>query len=280
MTRRSHITKPVQDRVHEILWHTRQDDAAGRVFSRALVCLIVLNVLAVVFESMEESRPFASALLAFEILSVAVFSIEYALRLWTCTSDPRYARPVWGRIRYAFTFLALVDLIAILPFYLPLATTVDLRVLRALRLIRLLRVMKLARYSESVHFLGRVLKRTRDEIAVTVFVTALLVVVAASLIYVTEHDAQPDKFSSIPASMWWAVVTLTTVGYGDVYPVTLLGKVMAACLAFLGIGMFALPTGIISSGFMEEVRARKDKTNSRPRVCPHCGKDINPAQRE
>ncbi|MBI5091421.1 MAG: two pore domain potassium channel family protein [Candidatus Hydrogenedentes bacterium] len=104
---------------------------------------------------------------------------------------------------------------------------------------------------------------------------ALLVLVAAIVIFVAEHDAQPDKFSSIPASMWWAVVTLTTVGYGDVFPITAAGKIMAACLAFLGIGMFALPTGIISSGFMEEIcLAKQRKALQRSRLCPHCGKNI------
>lgn len=267
--------KNILVRCHEILWTTRANDLVGQIFARALVCLIVLNVLAVVFESMEEvAHPFKGALYGFEVFSVVVFSVEYALRVWSCTVEPNYARPILGRIRFMLSPLALVDLIAILPFYLPLAYTVDLRIMRSLRLVRLLRMLKLARYSESLRLLGRVLKRAKDEIAVTVFVIGLLVLVCSSIMYFAEKDAQPDRFSSIPAAMWWAVVTLTTVGYGDVYPVTTIGKMLAALLAFLGIGMFALPTGIISSGFMEEVRLSRDKQSREQQVCPHCGKEI------
>ena len=158
-----------------------------------------------------------------------------------------------------------------LPFYLPFLS-VDLRVLRMFRLFRIMRIMriaKLARYSESLQMLLRVVKSRREHLISAVFILLILLVVAASLMYYAEHDAQPKVFSSIPAAMWWAAATLTTVGYGDAYPVTAIGKVMAAIIAMLGIGMFALPTGILGAAFLEDLDSRKK--NQR---CPHCGKEI------
>lgn len=242
-----------------------------RVIDAFIMALIVLNVGAVLVETVEEiSAPLSHYFRAFEIFSVAVFSAEYALRLWSCTADPRYAAPVRGRLRYATTPMALIDLLAILPFYLEFFA-LDLRFVRSLRLFRLFRAFKLARYSASMRTLGNVLRSKREELLVTLFVVVVMLVFASSAMYYAEHDAQPDKFSSIPASMWWGVATLTTVGYGDVFPVTPAGKVLGAVISILGVGLFALPTGILASGFAEEIqRTRKRETI----ICPHCGLDI------
>ncbi len=175
-----------------------------------------------------------------------------------------------GRLRFAGRPLPVVDLLAILPFYVPLLPGLDLRVLRAIRLMRLMRLFKVARYSESLQLIGAVLYRKRHELAMTAFSVIVLLVVAASLVYEVERDAQGDKFGSIPAAMWWGVTTLTTVGYGDVYPVTPAGKVLGAIIAILGIGVFALPTAILGAGFIEELQRRKAKG----KVCPHCGRQI------
>jgi voltage-gated potassium channel len=250
-------------------------ESAGR-FSRAfnafIVALILLNILAMILESVKEIRDrIPHYFLWFEYFSVAVFSLEYALRVWTSVEDPRYRRPVLGRLRFALTPLALVDLSAVLPFYLPFIHA-DLRGLRMFRLVRIMRVMrvaKLGRYSESLQMLLRVVRSRWEQLLSSVLILLILAVVSASLMFFAENEAQPKVFSSIPAAMWWAVATLTTIGYGDVYPVTGIGKFMAAIIAVLGIGMFALPTGILGSGFMEEL----DK-NKKMRKCPHCGKDL------
>lgn len=167
------------------------------------------------------------------------------------------------------TPMALIDLLAIIPFYLPFFVP-DLRFVRIIRLFRILRILKLGRYSKALQTFGNVLKRKKEDLAIALSTLLVLLVFAASLIYIVEHQAQPEVFSSIPAAMWWAVVTLTTVGYGDVYPVTIVGKLLGAGIAVLGIGLFALPVGILASGFAEEIKG--DDNNP---TCPHCGKKIS-----
>lgn len=178
-----------------------------------------------------------------------------------------------GRIKYAFSLMAIVDLLAILPAFLPMIFPVDLRVLRFLRTFRLFRLFKMSRYVESLDKLDDVVRSRKEELLVTVVMIVMMLIFASSLMYLVENEAQPDKFPNIPSAMWWGVATLTTVGYGDVFPVTPLGKILGAFIAFLGIGMFALPTGILASGFAEEI-ARKKLVHSDCQ-CPHCGKDIS-----
>ncbi|MBU7010980.1 MAG: ion transporter [Theionarchaea archaeon] len=260
-------------RIFEILEIAGEDDRTSRIFDIFLMGLIAFNVLAVVLETVESLfTTYGHVFEAFEFISIIVFSVEYVLRLWTCTESQTFKNPVTGRIRFALSPMALIDILAILPFYLPVMLPLDPRFIRALRLFRLFRLFKMGRYSESLQTLGNVMKAKKEEFVVTIFVLFILLVVASSLIYFVEHDAQPELFSSIPAAMWWGVATLTTVGYGDVYPITPLGKFLGAVIALLGIGMFALPAGILASGFAEELqkKGRKEK-----KICPHCGKDID-----
>jgi voltage-gated potassium channel len=193
--------------------------------------------------------------------------------LWIAPLDARYSKPVIGRIRYAFSLMAVVDLLAILPAFMPLIFPLDLRILRFLRLFRLFRLFKLSRYVESLNTLDDVVRSKKEELLVTVVMIGMLLVFASSLMYIVETEAQPDKFPDIPSAMWWGVATLTTVGYGDVFPITALGKLLGGFIAFLGIGMFALPTGILASGFSEEIKKRRDK--DKICECPHCGGDIS-----
>jgi len=166
--------------------------------------------------------------------------------------------------------MALVDLLAILPFYLPMLLPIDLRFLRALRLMRLFRLLKMGRYVKSLRLMRHVLARRKEELLITLFSVLLLLVLSSSLMYFIEREAQPDKFASIPAAMWWGIATLTTIGYGDMYPVTALGKILGGFIALLGIGLFALPAGILASGFAAEIQQR-DHPGKR---CPHCGERI------
>ena len=273
---------------------SRGSDARYDWFDWTIALLIVLNVVALMLES---DRPTEAAyhrwFVAFEAFSLIVFGVEYVLRLWACTADPRFARPIAGRLRYAVRPLQLIDLLALLPaalFFLP--GVPDLRFVRAVRLLRILRVLKLGRYSDAVTLLGRVLRQRRAELAVMGLVLVILLVVAASALHYAEADAQPpDKFGSIPHALWWAVITLTTIGYGDVYPVTPLGKVLGGLIAVAGIGIVALPTAIIASAFSEELRKAFEggkQADPMPEAaagpggagaaghlaCPHCGKPI------
>ena len=264
--------KKIKTRVHEIIEGTRAGDPAHRSFEIFIITLITTNVLAVMLETEKAFHlRYSGALNKFDMFSVAIFTIEYLLRIWVCTSDERYRQPIIGRIKYAMSPLALVDLLAILPFYLPLVIPFDLRVLRAIRLIRLARLFKIGRYSEALKLFGKVLRAKKEELVAAVFILFILLVISSSLLYYVEHDAQPDKFSSIPASLWWGVVTLTTVGYGDIFPITPTGKFLGAIISLLGIGFFALPAGVLSAGFIEEIRKRRLGA----KTCPKCGAELD-----
>jgi voltage-gated potassium channel len=227
-------------------------------------------VLAVIFGTVHEvQEKYGRLLYYFEVYSVAVFTVEYIARTLTCVVDSRFSKPLSGRIRFAIQFMSLVDLLAILPFYLPFAG-VDLRAIRVLRLLSIVRVAKVGRCYYSLNLIKRVFGAKKEELTLTTFIMLLLLVFAASVLYYCEVGTQPEVFKDIPTTFWWAVITLTSVGYGDVTPVTSIGKFFASIIAVLGIGMFALPTGIIGSGFVEEIQKRKNG----PMRCPYCGGEI------
>jgi voltage-gated potassium channel len=229
----------------------------------ALVALIILNAAAVVMGSdpAHFSR-YWTAFHAFELFSIAVFSVEYLARAWVAPEDPRYAAdPAWkARLRYLVSPIALVDLAAILPAYLGMLLAIDLRYLRLLRLLRLL---KLTHYFRGLGIFISVVQSEARTLASGVFTMATLVIVAASLMYGIEHRAQPESFGTISESLWWAVVTMTTVGYGDVYPITPAGRILAALIMLLGVGIVALPAGILAARFAEELQARRDQLAAR-----------------
>ena len=247
-------------RIYDVLVDVEVDKTIERRLAIALMILIVANALAVMLETVKflEQRH-SSIFYGFEVFSVMIFSVEYLLRLWVATLDPRYRTPIKGRLRYMVSPMALIDLAAILPFYLPLAVTIDLRVLRLLRLFRLFRLFKMTRYVESLRTFHRVFVAKKEELLITALMIFILLVFASSAMYAAENEAQPDKFPNIPETLWWGVVTLTTIGYGDVYPVTSVGKIIGGVIAFLGIGLFALPAGILASGFTEELRRHQDR---------------------
>jgi voltage-gated potassium channel len=244
---------------------------AGRIMGFALLNLILLNLFAVILETVPSlAAAYGGAFSAFERFSVAVFSVEYILRVWSCTSSARYKHAVWGRVRFALSPLALIDLAAIAPAYLPGDVFLDLRYARVVRLVRLLRVLKMARYSRTLRTFSNVVSAKAWDLGVIGFFLVVLLIVSSISMFFAEHQAQPDVFSSVPAAMWWGVVTLTTVGYGDIFPVTPLGKLIGALIALVGIGFFALPAGILAAGFAEEIhKGREEK-----RCCPHCGKEL------
>lgn len=242
-----------------------------------IALLIVASVTAFILDTVQSIHDaYGPWLVGIEVVTVAVFTIEYALRLWTCTVHPRYHEPIRGRLRYALKPMTIIDLLAILPFFVDLAgaaSGVDLRFLWVMRFFRLLRVLKLGRYSTAAKAFATVLEERRDDLLIALGVVAVLLVLSSSVVYFAERDAQPDKFSSIPASMWWAIVTLTTIGYGDVYPITTLGKLFGGVTALLGVGIVALPTAILASGFAEQLRHRREAKLLQ--LCPHCGRDVH-----
>ncbi len=238
--------------------------------------LIILNVFAIILGSYKEIRSnYEDLLNYFEIFSVIIFTVEYILRFWTADLEYENESPFISKIKFTFSFYGLIDLFAILPFYLPLIFPFDLRVIRILRLFRLLRIFKLGRLSKSMKLIANVLRDTKSELFITVFVAFILLVLSSTLMYYFENDAQPDKFDNIGDALWWAVATLTTVGYGDVYPITGIGKLLSAIIALIGIGFVALPTGILSSAFIERIQKEKGKRKEVGIVkCPKCGFEI------
>ncbi len=268
-----------KERVWEILEATEHEDKPKKVldyFDVFILILILLNTAAVILETVDSIQSqFRLYFFWFEVFSVFVFTVEYIGRVWASTSQRKFSKPFWGRLKYIFTPMAIIDLLAILPFYLTFITF-DMRVIRMLRVFRLLRLMKLVRYSASFALFGKVLKNRKEELIVTASIVLVMMVLSASFMYYAEHQAQKENFPDIPSAMWWAIVTLTTVGYGDVYPITTLGKIFAAVIAILGIGMFALPTGILGASFVEELeKQRLEKAGLIEKVvCPHCGEKV------
>jgi len=224
------------------------------VFTAAMSVLIVVNVVFVLVDTLSrEPTSLTRASRVVEVVSVAVFTIEYLLRLWTADLIHPELRASAARLRYLVSGMAIIDLLSILPFYLPAVIPVDLRVLRLLRLVRLVRVFKLGRYSTALAAIGRVLKRSAAAFISAMAVVGFLLIIASVLMYYVENPAQPQSFSSAFAALWWAVSTITTVGYGDMVPVTVVGKVLGSVIDLLGVALVAVPTGIISAGYMSEI---------------------------
>lgn len=224
-----------------------------------LIGLIVANVGAVVLESIEHlSIAHGPVFHVFDLFSVAVFTLEYLLRLWTAVelADARFHHPVWGRLRWMASPMAIIDLLAVLPFFLGMFVELDLR---AIRVLRVLRVFKLGRYSMAMNVMSAVARQEARAIGAVLFVLMVVLIFTSSLMYLFEHRAQPHVFSDIPTAMWWAVVTLTTLGYGDMVPITPLGRMLGALTAVLGVGMIALPAGVLASGFSEQMRIRREE---------------------
>jgi voltage-gated potassium channel len=241
----------LKGRIGQILDPTHSEDSLSRAVNICLMALIFLNVLAVIFETVKEiGQKYGVFFTVFEYFSVLIFSVEYILRLWTCEQFK-------GRLRFAITPMAIIDLFAILPFYIPFLIPIDLRFLRILRLVRIFRLIKLAKYSQSLKLLGRVFTNKKEELVITVTIAFILLVMASSIIYFIENKAQPAVFSSIPAVMWWSVGATTRLGVGAMNPVTETGMVVGSLIALLGLGVFALPAGIIASGLIEEMQNEK-----------------------
>lgn len=248
----------------------------ARLLRTALAVLILANVSAVVLETVPSIQAhWQAALDRFELVSLVVFLVEYGLRLWAAPEYPQFGGR-FGRLRWATSFAAVVDLLAVLPSLLA-ATGIDLRVVRIARLLRILRIAKLERYSVALQTLHRVLKAKSADLLSLLFLLVILLVVSSTLMFHIEHAAQPNVFSSIPTTMWWGIVTLTTIGYGDMAPITAGGRWLGAVVAVLGIGMFALPAGLLGAAFVDELgkaRLRLHHQRDGKPHCPHCGADL------
>ena len=284
---------------------------ASSIFDGVIMTLIVFSVLSVFICTFTIPDWLFRILIRIEFVSIIVFTVEYALRIWTANLLFPELNPVRARIRYILSPMAIIDLISILPVLLPILHTYNLVGFRVFRLVRLLRIFKLNRYSDALAAIGEVFRSKAQQMIASTFLVFMVLILASLLIFYAEHDAQPDQFRNAFSGLWWAVATLTTVGYGDIYPITPLGRFFGAVIAILGIGMVAVPTSILSAGFMEALEknsaskenaskesggeadvmppaktpsvpdthphaARTDEPFEPPQYCPHCGKKLFP----
>ena len=215
------------------------------LIDKAVYLLILFSTFAIILESDQElSAAYYRQFQVFEIISVTIFSIEYVYR--TILNFRRFRN-----FKYNYGFYGLIDLIAVLPFFLPLAFVFDSRALRILRLIRALRILKVGQHSKAVKHLLQVFKEIKGELTLTFFLSLILIVFAGIVVFYAENPFQPEVFNNIGSSIWWAFATLTTVGYGDIYPITVIGKLIASFVAIIGIGLIAIPTGLISATYVD-----------------------------
>ncbi len=252
--------KHIKEKVAKFFGTKINRDFGAKFFDIFIEILVLLNVVAVILESYDYLYvQFGDVFDWFEVFTVTIFSIEYLLRLWV--SDMNYPRKLKWQAYKKFIFSAnsIVDLISIIPFFIPFITNLDLRHLRIFRLIRLLRVFKLNKYSHSLLLIAKIMSEKKQELLATLLMFFSVLVIASSLMFYLEHAAQPKAFPNIMQSFWWGIITLTTIGYGDIFPITAAGKVLGSIIAMMGVMIVAIPTGIISSSFVQKMEESKQK---------------------
>lgn len=253
--------------VYNVLQNPNFEDKTTRWVNYVLIALIVLNILVVLLESVNSL--FISHQLLFthlEYFFLTIFTIEFLLRIWSVPEENLSSSPVEQRKKWLFSADGWIDIITLVPAYINFFVPIDLGMLRLLRLLRLL---KLTRHFNALQLILNVIKNEKNALQAVVFILLILIVLAAGGMYVVEHHAQPQHFGSIPQAMWWAVVTLTTVGYGDVTPVTVGGKIFGAIMTVLGVGLAALPAGILATGLAQQLRLQNHQAVQTFRALAH-----------
>ncbi len=277
----------LKKRIYELIAEPPPGDKFARFVNGSILALIAINVVVGIIETVEPiEKAYTEFFYYFEFISVMIFSVEYVLRLWSCTVDERYRGFFSGRFRMAMTPMAIIDLLAVLPFYLATFMAVDLRFVRILRLVRLFRLFRAGRLASAFRLLAKVIKSKREELGLCILILLLVLIFSSSVMYLLEGQEPNTQFTSVPATMWWGMMTITTIGYGDMYPVTAIGRIFGSVVGFLGICVFALPVGVLASGFSDELeRARASENQDdaaltvsdvkKGETCPHCGESIH-----
>lgn len=255
------MMKRYKKRIYEIIQINNLNDTVSRIFDIVISIAILLNLFITLFSTFESSISYKSILYTIDGITIGIFIIEYALRIWTI--EYKYPNKTKSKaiISFMFSFFGIVDLLTIISFFLPYSISTGMVAFRMLRVARIFQLFKANKYYSSFNVITSVLKDKKDQIMSSVFIILILMTASSLCMYSLEHSAQPDKFSNAFSGIWWSVSTLLTVGYGDIYPITTLGKLMAIVISFLGVGMVAIPTGIISAGFVEHYTKLKTQTN-------------------
>jgi hypothetical protein len=247
-----------RQKIHALVFVSPYGGKLQSIFDTFIGVWVIISVLAVVLESIHSVSYLINVeFVILDTIAVAIFTVEYLMRIYACVEEPRYHGAFMGRFRQARNTATIIDLLAILPFFLEvlLSSVLDLRFLRTFRLARLL---KLTRYNDSTKILTTVIAREWPVISASAFIMILMVIMTASLGYVFEHEAQPEKFDNIPNSVYWAVITLASVGYGDISPITPIGRFMTVVMALLGIGIFAIPAALLASAFGDQLHKERE----------------------
>lgn len=248
-------------RIFDIIQIGYAGDVASRTFDIAITAAIIINLFIAIFDTFEQSIPYQPVLDVIEWITVIGFTIEYILRVWT--AEYLYPNKCTGiaRIKYILSVSGIVDLLSFLPNYLPVFFPAGAVAFRMFRVIRILRIFRVNSYYDALNVITEVIRRKRDQILSSVFIIVMLIIASSLCMYSLEHEAQPEVFKNAFSGIWWSVSTLLTVGYGDIYPVTVLGKMFSIIITFLGVGMVAIPTGILSAGFVEQYSLIKKSTD-------------------
>lgn len=256
--------KKFKERIFHIIQIGDKSDIPSRVFDIFIVLVIIINLFATFFETFEESIPYQGILDGVELVTIIIFTVEYILRLWTADLLYPDKKRLAASVAFIFSFYGLVDLITFFPFYLPMVIPSGVVAFRVFRVIRIFKLFKINTNYDAFNVIVDVINEKKNQI-LSSFCLILILMIASSLcMYSLEHEAQPENFKNAFSGIWWSVSTVLTVGYGDIYPVTVMGKVMAIVISFLGVGIVAIPTGIISAGFVEQytkVKPGKDILN-------------------
>ena len=274
-------------RIFTIIQVGNLEDIPSRAYDISLVVAVAINIFIALFDTFPESEPYRNWILTVELITVLFFSIDYVLRI--VTADYLYegepaVTPVKARIKFIFSWSGLVDFLSCVPFFVASGGGA----LRMFRIIRILRVFRIHHYADPLRVIGDVLRKKKGQLMSSCFIVFILMIAASLLMYNFEHEAQPEAFANAFSGFWWAANSLLTVGYGDVVPITLAGRICGLVLTFLGVGVVAIPTGILSAGFMEQVSIAREKAVEEGILdereleeetedysyCPYCGKKL------
>lgn len=250
----------VKRRTFEIIQIGKDHDVASIAFDFFIAAVIFINLFVTLFETFDTSLPYMQILTRIDFVTMSIFAVEYVLRVWTAEYLYPKKRPLAAKFAFIRSFYGVIDLISFLPYFLPFFFPMGAVAFRMLRVARIFRLFRINTYYDAFNVITDVLNEKKDQIFSSVCLILILIIASSLCMYSLEHEAQPDKFKNAFSGIWWAVSALLTVGYGDIYPVTLAGQIIGIFIAFLGVGMVAIPTGIISAGFVEHYTKMKTLT--------------------
>ena len=249
------------------------DDIPSRTYDIALMFAVALNIFIAIFETFPQSGRYLDGLRVAEGITVLFFTVDYILRIWTASYLYKGVTAARARRKFIFSWAGIVDFLSCVPYYLPFFFPSGAVALRMFRIIRILRIFRIHHYSDPLQVIGRVLKKKKGQLMSSIFIVLILMIAASLMMYSLEHRAQPEVFDNAFSGFWWAINTLLTVGYGDIVPITFAGKICGAIMTFLGVGMVAIPTGILSAGFVEQMTPKPKEKEAH--YCPNCGHKLD-----